>query len=173
MIRSNLSEGSRDRFLKKIEMIPFHPCWEWTAAKNEKGYGVFGVGKETDKAHRISYRIFVGDIPSGMFLLHSCDNPGCVNPNHLRPGTNSENVQDMISRGRNSPPPPMGGHNKKQIPDHLIPLLGKIPDTQIALQSNCTKKVIQRIRKERGIPALISQARFKKGGFKCPQNKSE
>lgn len=163
MIKSDLTPMSVKNFWAKVERIPFHDCWEWVAACNEKGYGVFGQGKCTDKAHRIAYRLIVGEIPKGAFLLHSCDNPSCVNPRHLRPGTNRENVHDMHTRNRASPPPPMGGHNRKIVPENLLTLLGIIPDTEIAAQANCTKKVIQRLRKERGIKPCENTTRFKKG----------
>ncbi len=79
-IRSELSDISKQRFWAKVTRS--NSCWEWTAAKNEKGYGVFGVKKETDKAPRISWALTFGPIPKGLFVCHKCDNPGCVNPDH-------------------------------------------------------------------------------------------
>ena len=163
MIKENLRPDSIIRFWEKVEMIPFHECWEWTAARNERGYGIFGVGKNTDKAHRISYRLTKGHIPPGMFILHSCDNPGCVNPAHLRTGTPKENSQDAIIRKRASKPPPMGGHNRIEVPTEIISLLGKIPDTELGRRMGCSKAVLRRIRAKLGITALPSQTRFKKG----------
>lgn len=76
-------------------------CWEWRGARTKSGYGqiqVTGVGVRL--AHRLSHAIASGRDPVGRLVLHSCDNPPCVNPQHLRDGTHSENMRDAISRGR-------------------------------------------------------------------------
>lgn len=101
-------EPAIDRVLKKIVKIPFSGCWIFMGAINTFGYGIVGTGgrgKPNDRAHRITYRHFCGDIPSGMFVCHRCDVPCCCNPDHLFLGTNKDNVKDMISKGRNSLPP--------------------------------------------------------------------
>lgn len=97
-----------DRVLAKISPVPFSGCWVFMGATNEAGYGIVGTGgrgQPTDRAHRITYRHFCGDIPDGMFVCHTCDVPSCCNPDHLFLGTNQDNVDDMIRKGRNSPPP--------------------------------------------------------------------
>ena len=97
-----------DRVLEKIVRIPFSGCWVFMGATNGFGYGIVGTGGRgapNDRAHRITYRHFCGEIPSGMFVCHRCDVPSCCNPDHLFLGTNQDNVRDMISKGRNSPPP--------------------------------------------------------------------
>ena len=162
MIKSvDFSEETKSRFWRKIQKTT--GCWLWTAAKNKKGYGIFGLGKQTDKAHRIAWRLIVGPIPAGLFVLHKCDVPNCVNPAHLFLGTNLDNVKDMIAKGRNSPPPPMGGWNRIVLSEESLLLLGKIPDTEIARKANVSKYVIQRLRRSRGIPALKSETQFKAG----------
>jgi hypothetical protein len=72
-------------------------CWIWTGKTTTCGYGIVGRDK---LAHRLSHRLFKGEIPNGLWVLHSCDNPPCVNPAHLRAGTRQENVDDCIARGR-------------------------------------------------------------------------
>lgn len=89
-----------NRFMAKVQKPNDNGCWLWTACKNELGYGDFGVGGKNLKAHRVSYQLFVGEIPDGLFILHSCDTPSCVSPFHLRTGNNQDNVNDMISRRR-------------------------------------------------------------------------
>jgi hypothetical protein len=97
-----------DRVLTKVTRIPFSGCWIFTGAINDFGYGIVGTGargQPNDRAHRITYRHFVGEIPSGMFVCHECDVPSCCNPSHLFLGTNQDNVNDMMRKGRNSRPP--------------------------------------------------------------------
>ena len=73
-------------------------CWEWVGPRQPNGYGVIAEGLST---HRFSYERFKGAIPLGMCVLHSCDNKICVNPEHLFLGTNNDNTQDMMAKGRN------------------------------------------------------------------------
>lgn len=99
-IRKTLSE----RFHMKIQKSDNSDCWIWIGAKKELGYGVIGLGHRGDgtaKAHRVAYELYIGKIPDGMSILHSCDNPSCVNPDHLRAGTLSDNSRDCVKRQRN------------------------------------------------------------------------
>ena len=91
---------TEERFYEKVMMIPFHECWEWAGSQNGDGYGLFWWNKKVEKAHRASYKINIGTIPDGMHVLHTCDNPSCVNPDHLFIGTNTDNVNDKVKKGR-------------------------------------------------------------------------
>lgn len=104
-----------DRFEEKVVRIPFDTCWWWIGSRNPDGYGSFWFEEKIVRAHQVSYRMFVGEITPGLKVLHSCDEPSCVNPRHLRLGTQKENVQDAIKRGRW----PMGlnKHNAKLSPE--------------------------------------------------------
>lgn len=75
-------------------------CWLWTRGTTGAGYGRFTIGSVDFYAHRASYEAHVGPIPEGMFVLHSCDTPACVNPAHLRVGSARENVRDRVDHGR-------------------------------------------------------------------------
>lgn len=88
--------------MNKVEFIPFHSCWEWNASKHRFGYDWFNDGHKIEVAHRISYRLFKGEIPQGKLIMHTCDNPGCVNPAHLILGTNTSNAQDKVKKDRQS-----------------------------------------------------------------------
>lgn len=77
-------------------------CWEWQAGRNEHGYGLFATRRSgRSRAHRVAYERFVGPIPEGLHVLHTCDNPPCVNPAHLFLGTVKDNSKDMMRKGRN------------------------------------------------------------------------
>lgn len=77
-------------------------CWEYRGARNAKGYGVVSVHKRGQrKAHRVMYEWMHGPFPEDRPLArHRCDNPSCINPSHIVPGTHEENMADMVERGR-------------------------------------------------------------------------
>ena len=82
-----------DRFIPKIQVDWNTSCWEWTASRNNKGYGVLGTsGTKIVLAHRFSYEHYIGPIPKGLELDHLCRNIRCVNPHHLEPVTHRTNL---------------------------------------------------------------------------------
>ncbi len=85
-------------FFKHIFKTP--KCWEWTASLDGDGYGKTKIGKRFLQAHRASWEIHNGPIPNGLWVLHKCDNPKCVNPDHLYLGNHLQNVRDRQDRGR-------------------------------------------------------------------------
>lgn len=96
MYRQNIKLMTR--FRKKYEV--YGECWIWVAAITEKKYGRFYLDGSLERAHRASWMIYRGDIPEGMHVLHYCDNPPCVNPDHLWLGTNRDNMDDKIAKDR-------------------------------------------------------------------------
>lgn len=95
------SEKNKVQFEDLYTPEPTSGCWLWTGDTLHNGYGRYGdIGKRTMRAHRYSYEKFVGPIPKGMFVCHSCDVPACVNPDHLWIGTAEQNMKDMINKGR-------------------------------------------------------------------------
>lgn len=75
-------------------------CWLWSAGKDKDGYGQFWDGKRRTRAHIFSYEAHRGPVPEGALVCHTCDNPSCVRPDHLFVGTNTDNMRDMVSKGR-------------------------------------------------------------------------
>ena len=92
-----------ERFERKFYVTP--GCWIWTASTVTNGYGKFFVNGKHERAHRVSYKLYVGPIPEGndhhgVCVLHKCDTPSCVNPDHLFLGTQQDNLSDMKKKGR-------------------------------------------------------------------------
>ena len=76
-------------------------CWIWNGSLDSDGYGLIKVNGHNRHANRIAYELKYGAIPEGQIILHSCDVPVCVNPDHLKAGTYKDNMQDMYQKGRN------------------------------------------------------------------------
>jgi len=90
--------STEHKLLSYISVKP-NGCWEWMGSRTWDGYGRLRVGEKTYRAHRVSYELFNGPIQEGMFICHTCDNPSCVNPQHLFQGSNRDNILDAIAKG--------------------------------------------------------------------------
>lgn len=94
-----------DRFSLKVDMRDLCGCWTWLGAQKAGGYGNIFLRKEgrviiTESAHVVSHELFVGPVPAGLWVLHKCDNPPCVRPDHLFLGPPKANHADMRAKGR-------------------------------------------------------------------------
>ena len=105
--RKFCSTGCRDRRPIQDAATRFWPrvlktdgCWIWQGYKDPNGYGQIGRRAKLILVHRLSWELTYGSIPNGLWVLHSCDNPSCVRPDHLFLGTNADNVRDMVAKGR-------------------------------------------------------------------------
>ena len=135
MFRQKVRKTLSERFWEKVQKT--RGCWLWTAnctkdAEGNRRYGLIGAGRRGEGmlyAHRVSWELHNGPIPEGMMVLHTCDNTQCVKPSHLFLGTQSDNMQDMIRKGRQGKTGPKAGYGAKV----------NLTDTQIrALRSDST-----------------------------------
>jgi hypothetical protein len=109
------------RFMEKVAIQHGGGCWEWLAGKDKDGYGSFQYGGprgeqkfEKRRAHRVSFDLFCGGLPEGMLVCHRCDNPSCVNPDHLFLGSTKDNVRDRINKGRSAAGESHGRHSSPE-----------------------------------------------------------
>lgn len=99
-----MAKGPKPRpFWEQVKTGEPGECWPWTGRHDKDGYG--GVGRHMDgvryqRAHRLAYRLHYGSDPGALLVLHTCDNPPCCNPTHLRLGTVEDNNADMLAKGR-------------------------------------------------------------------------
>ena len=100
-----INEKIKDRFWRKVNVLEIDDCWNWTASILPAGYGQISLGgNEVRLAHRVSWVIeHEVEVPNGFHVCHTCDNPSCVNPNHLWLGTDFDNAVDKMNKGRNNP----------------------------------------------------------------------
>ena len=92
-----------DKILDRSRLEPASRCWIWIGQKQRQGYGKLYIGSHRYMlAHRAAYWAFCGDLPPDLDVLHRCDVPACVNPNHLWLGTQADNNRDMMGKGRAS-----------------------------------------------------------------------
>lgn len=143
-----------DAFWSKVklpDLIGTDECREWQASCNQGGYGSFGIGNYTTRpAHRIAYQIANGAIPDGLDVLHCCDNPPCCNPDHLRLGTDLDNVRDMISKGRRSSTAGVNNPRVKLTPDQVVQVRNSVESARsLALRLGVCDNTILNIRSRR------------------------
>lgn len=114
-------------------------CWLWMGCLDKAGYGKLAHAGRNLAAHRASYEAFVGPIPDGLLILHRCDNPICCNPEHLRAGTQDENMKDCCSKGRKA---------KKLTHSQVAKILEDIrPQTHIAKDYGVSSTMISMIKR--------------------------
>jgi hypothetical protein len=130
-----LLQTDKEFILSRVAVDLETRCWEWLGSVSSDGYGKCKRKGVTYRAHRLSYLVFKGDITEGLFVCHHCDNPLCVNPEHLWLGTHEENELDKTAKGRRSPSPtvshphslPRGSkHHKSKLNEEMAHAIYKL-----------------------------------------------
>ena len=145
-------------FWDKVNIGNPDECWQWKMEIGGKGYPCFWNGEYTEHAHRFSLRLKLGrKLKKGEHALHTCDNPGCMNPSHLFPGTNLDNIADKMAKGRHRTPGPktpvMGElHHKAKLNDIRVRRIRKKLEmgftvSELAAYYNVTYQLIWMVRK--------------------------
>lgn len=137
------------RFWRFVQKVGHGGCWIFTGSSKTHKYGMFSLTSKTPVlAHRYSYTLHKGKIPRGKVVMHSCDNPRCVNPKHLSVGTYKENTADMYAKGRNIIQAPIGTDNGKAIlTPEKVRFIRRSPDNnkvvagQLGVSINCIRGV--------------------------------
>lgn len=133
--------------LEAYSIVSPSGCWEWQRSRLPSGYGRISIGhQKLDYAHRVSYREHVGPIPDGLLVRHKCDNPCCCNPEHLEVGTQADNMQDCVKRGRHSKPPVFKGeaNHKTKLTEEDVKFILKSDEspTDLAKRFGVTPQAI-------------------------------
>lgn len=148
------AKGSlEERFWRFVTEGEKHSCWEWRGKLLPNGYGRISVGERdlgAIGAHRVSWSLFnKAEIPAGMVVMHSCDNPSCVNPHHLSIGTPKDNTQDMIAKGRKKVVAPLGeGNGKAKLTVEKVKLIkqSNLKTAELARQFGLSENCIRGVR---------------------------
>jgi hypothetical protein len=138
-----------ERFWSKVKKTD--GCWEWTAARDGAGYGYFKLEGECQLAHRVAYRLARGSISEGAHVCHHCDNPGCVNPDHLFLGTHQDNMDDKTRKGRAQGARPGETHHLAKLTEERVREIRQAEGTQqqIAIRFGISRSQVSNIRTRR------------------------
>jgi hypothetical protein len=149
-----LVSTAKQRFLSKV-VENERGCWVWQAGRDPEGYGEFWLAGRGTRAHRAALVLFLGLDPGGSLVMHSCDNPSCARPEHLVPGTQKDNIQDSLRKGRRwrvRPPVRRGdANNKAKLSDAIVVAIrrryaaGGVSVRTLAREYRVTRKCIQHV----------------------------
>lgn len=135
------------RFLAKFERRGANECWPWTGSLREFGYGQMCIKGSLITSHRLAYFFETGQpLRSSVVIRHACDNPRCVNPRHLLPGTNLDNIRDRVERGRSRGG--FGENNKAKLREAQVREIKASPDSpaDLAKRYNVSRATIYAIK---------------------------
>jgi len=138
----------KKRFLEKVKKTK--SCWLWSGANRGNGYGAFKLNGKTLSAHRVSYELFIGVLPENMLVCHKCDNPSCVNPEHLFVGTPLDNNIDMWKKGRW-----VSGAKTKYDRDYIISQHGVKDCFKVAEELGCSWSLVCYVWRKNGLSGRL------------------
>lgn len=151
-------------FWGKVSVSDPDKCWNWKGAKDPAGYGNVKCGRKVTKAHRIAYALHNGEWPGDFMVCHSCDNPSCCNPAHLWKGTNQDNQNDSVQKGRKNPAILLGESNpnskltKVQATQAITLIAQGMTNKRIAHMLGVSHAMISCIRLGKAWPELMRPA---------------
>lgn len=140
-----------DRFWLKVNKGDGKGCWLWTGALSRDGYGSFGGGNgKSVLAHRFSYLLANGSLPTDQEICHHCDNPSCVRPEHLFAATHAENMADSVTKGRLGSRPAKGDRNggnkyRPSVIRRVLALAGTMSQQAISSKTGVSQSHVSRI----------------------------
>ena len=136
-----------DRILRKIELTD--SCWLWKGARDGRNYGRVSVAGKNFHATRVIWELANGEIPEDMDVLHKCDNPPCVNPDHLFLGSAGDNLRDMYAKGRRSGKGIKNGNSRLSESDVINIRTSDIPAKNLAAFYQIHPATIFKIKKKK------------------------
>jgi hypothetical protein len=141
------------RFMQRVKKVD-SGCWEWQGSTNAEGWHGQWRNKSggIELTHRASWRMFNGEIPKGIFVLHKCDNPICVNPKHLFLGTQSDNAKDMWIKNRGNPGKSQGEkHGMAKVNEETVREIRSSSESGVALANKfgISRTTVSEIRKRK------------------------
>jgi hypothetical protein len=137
----------QERLMSKINFDSESKCWNWTAAKDKDGYGQIRIDGKSERAHRVSYELFYGTDPAHLCVLHNCDNPACINPDHLFLGTHSDNMADRGAKGRQARPNGTTNGRSKLTEAEVLDIRASTDTgSSLATKYNVTRQLISLIK---------------------------
>lgn len=145
----DLSDGYTNKFWSKVNQKSQYECWDWLGACEKNGRGVVRIQKGLFKAARIAYFLTHGLYPGEQLVCHTCDNPNCVNPEHLFLGSHVDNMTDMARKGRGNGPHEVGeSSNGHTLTDNLVRKIRAASGTQrdIAIRYKISQSSVSRVR---------------------------
>lgn len=134
-----------ERFWSKVDIRGPHECWPWTAVTLRDGYGAIWHDGNNKRAHRVAYFLTHGELADGLVVMHSCDDPRCVNPAHLSLGTNADNMADRSAKGRHNG----AGHCRAKLTEADVrAIIADVrPGPDVAAAYGISKSVVNSIRR--------------------------